>query len=222
MRFLFIIIACITFSGCTNSSEFETGEIKAFKMLKETLLASSSARNLLDVNKVISRRQIDEANTPVLFVQLENGQNGTLTLYPGEGYGETWLGADGVTITIEEGVMKATRGMRNDIMGGHSEKPKWSEIKNSNKKYTRYLTYLDGQNKTYSKVYKCEIRRSLNDTNINILELNFKTIRFDEKCNSNEKEINNIYFVDEKGIKRRSLQYHGPSVGYIKTERWDR
>ena len=70
----------------------------------------------------------------------ENGQNGTLTLYPGS-YGETWLGADGVTITIGK-VMKATRGMRNDIMVA-IQKAKWSEIKNSNKKYTRYLTYLD-------------------------------------------------------------------------------
>ena len=37
------------------------------------------------------------------------GQNGTLTPYPGKGIGQTWLGADGATITMEQGVLKASK-----------------------------------------------------------------------------------------------------------------
>ena len=37
-----------------------------------------------------------------------------LTPIPGQGVGQTWLGADGATITLDKGVLKASRGMGND------------------------------------------------------------------------------------------------------------
>ena len=106
--------------------------------------ARSTSTILLDTRKIITRKKIDDAKIPVLFVELENGQNGTLTLYPGEGVGETWLGADGATITLESGIVKATRGMKNDIMGSTSSMPMWSDIKDSSK-YIRQIFYLSGK-----------------------------------------------------------------------------
>ena len=118
MKWVFIVIvACTTLLSCSNSSDFETGEMKAIKILRETLIARNTSTILLDTREVITRKKIDDAKIPVLFVELENGQNGTLTLYPGEGVGETWLGADGATITLQSGRIKATRGMRHDVMG---------------------------------------------------------------------------------------------------------
>ena len=130
MKWVFIVIlACTTLLSCSNSSDFETGEIKAIKILRETLIARNTSTILLDTRKVITRKKIDDAKIPVLFVELENGQNGTLTLYPGEGIGETWLGADGTTITLENGIIKATRGMRNDVMGSTSSMPFGSSLR---------------------------------------------------------------------------------------------
>ena len=129
---LIIILAFVVLMSCSNSSDFETGEIKAIKILREAVIARYKSTTLLDTRKIITRKKIDDAKIPVLFVELENGQNGTLTLYPGEGIGETWLGADGATITLENGIIKATRGMRRDVMGSNSSMPQWS-----NKKFFR-------------------------------------------------------------------------------------
>ena len=118
MKLIYIVILVFTtLISCSNSSDFETGEIKAIKILREALIARHTSTILLDTRKIITRKKIDDAKIPVLFVELENGQNGTLTLYPGKGTGETWLGADGATITLENGIIKATRGMRRDVMG---------------------------------------------------------------------------------------------------------
>ena len=129
MRLKFsIILVFTTLISCSNSSDFETGEIKAIKMLREVIIARNTSTTLLDTRKIITRKKIDEAKIPVLFVELDNGQNGTLTLYPGKGIGETWLGADGATITLENGIIKANE--ERDVMGSKSSMPPWSEIKN--------------------------------------------------------------------------------------------
>ena len=82
----------------------------------------------IDARYLLSREQVDAAKTPVLFVELASGQNGTLTPYPGQGFGQTWLGADGATITLERGILKASRGMGDDLMGSSVSIPPWSKI----------------------------------------------------------------------------------------------
>ena len=130
MKWIYVVIlAFTTLISCSNNSDLETGEIKVLKNLRESLIAHNTSTTLLDTRKIITRKKIDDAKIPVLFVELENGQNGTLTLYPGKGIGQTWLGADGATITLQNGIIKATRGMRGDVMGSVSSMPPWSETK---------------------------------------------------------------------------------------------
>ena len=182
MKWIFIVIlAFTTLISCSNSSEFETGEIKAIKMLRETLIARNTSTILLDTRKIITRKKIDDAKIPVLFVELENGQNGTLTRYPGQGIGESWLGADGATITLENGVIKATRGMRNDVMGSASSMPSWSRIKTAFE-YTRQISYLGGNNQTYFKRFICVIKKHNKQSTVTIFDVPFETQEFLELC----------------------------------------
>ena len=218
--FCSLVIAIVTLCACSNSSDFETGEIKAIKMLKETWLSSRAQRVLLDTRDVVTRKKINDANIPVLFVELENGQNGTLTLYPGQGVGETWLGADGATITLRNGILKATRGMKNDLMGGTSSMPSWSEIKESIS-YKRIMFYLDGNNKITKRNFTCQIEKNTSEINIIIFDAPFRVIEYSEACVSDVGEIKNFYLVDTGGIVRKSLQYHGPALGYLDIERLD-
>ena len=94
--FIFIIMAC------SNTPDLETGEIKTLNLLKNALQQSRNQNIFIDSRNLLSREQIDSAEVPILFVELKSGQNGTLT-YPGQGFEQTWLGADGATITLERG-----------------------------------------------------------------------------------------------------------------------
>ncbi|MEE2999665.1 MAG: YjbF family lipoprotein [Pseudomonadota bacterium] len=216
---VFLTLAMLT--SCSNSSEFETSEIKAIKMLRETINARKTPTMILDVKKIVTRKKIDEAKIPVLFIELENKQNGTLTLYPGQGVGETWLGADGAIITFNNGILKATRGMRNDLMGATSSIPHWSQIEKS-ATYSRKFTYLDANNQTYSKKFACYIETDGSNSSVTIFDVDFSVQRYDEICAGNSSKINNVYFVDRNGLVRRSIQYHGEALGSIIIERLER
>ena len=222
MKWIYVVIlAFTTLISCSNSSDFETGEIKAITILREALIARYTSTMLLDTRKIITRKKIDDAKIPVLFVELENGQNGTLTLYPGKGVGETWLGADGATISLENGIIKATRGMRRDVMGSQSSMPPWSEIKNSSN-YSRQIFYLGGDNQIQSNIFSCTVKTTNKRSTIIIFDVPFETHEFIETCTNNAEKLKNSYFIDQKKIVRKSLQYHGPALGYLTIERVDR
>ena len=222
MKWIYVVIlAFTTLISCSNNSDLETGEIKAIKILREALIARQTSTMMLDTRKIITRKKIDDAKIPVLFVELENGQNGTLTLYPGKGVGETWLGADGATITLENGIIKATRGMRRDVMGSQSSMPPWAEIKSSSE-YIRQIFYLGGNNKIQSDIFSCILKTTKKRSNIIIFDLPFDTEKFIETCTSDTETLKNSYFIDRKKIVRKSVQYHGPALGYLTIERVDR
>jgi len=216
-----LLLLLIIITACSNSSDFETGEIKAIKNLREAISARNTPTRILDTRTIITRQKIDNAKIPVLFMELENGQNGTLTLYPGQGVGETWLGADGATVTMERGILKATRGMRSDVMGGTSSMPDWSKIDNTSS-YGRQIAYLTGDNQIGPLTFSCKVKKQNEAVIITLFDVPFKTQEFVETCVHQSKTFTNSYFVDQNFTVRKSTQYHGPALGYITIERLER
>ena len=170
----------------------------------------------------MNRSKIDEAKTPVLFVELKSGQNGTLTPYPGQGVGQTWLGADGATVTMERGILKATRGLGNDLMGSYSSMPQWSKITNTKANYIRELSQMTGDNQIKKHIMNCSIKKNDKKEEINIWAVTFQVTKFEEICNYQDIKIKNTFYLDDLEIVRRSFQYHSETIGYITTERLDR
>ena len=216
-----LITASTFFAACSNSNTFETGEIKALRMLEAAIVNQDRTKIFVDTKKIVTRKKIDKAQIPVLYIQLESGQNGTLTLYPGQGDGETWLGADGSTVTLDQGILKATRGMKMDLMGSNTSMPVWKNL-NGFSTYNRQVVYLGGNNQLHAKSFSCEIKTEGVKTFIRNLGVSFKTQLYNETCFNNEEIVNNIYFVDNKHIVRKSVQYHSPALGYLTIERLDR
>ena len=211
---LLYLTLLFTLVSCSNTTEFETGEIRTLQILKQTFQKSNQTGVFLDARILLNREQIDAANTPVIFVELVTGQNGTLTPYPGQGFGQTWLGADGATITLERGVLKASRGMGDDVMGSSSLMPSWSKIITNKTSYERKISHLSGNNKLSERAFQCNIHKSNNQELIEIWEVNFSVTKFEEVCENNSQLIKNTYYVDDQEIVRRSSQYHSDTWLY--------
>ncbi len=223
MRKLFVkFILLFTIVACTNTPDLETGEIKTLNLLKDMIYQPRNKKIFVDSRNLLSREQIDAADIPVLFVELDTGQNGTLTPYPGQGFGETWLGADGATITLEQGIVKASRGMGDDIMGSSSSMPKWSKINQNTKVYSRKVSHITGNNKISERKFECKIQKNNQKEVVKIWDVKFSVTKFEEHCNHYGFKIKNIYYVDHNKVVRKSLQFHGDTIGYISTERLDR
>lgn len=212
----------ILLTACTNTPEFETGEIKTLQLFKNVFSQSNKSKIFVDARDLLNRKQIDAANTAVLFVELETGQNGTLTPYPGKGVGKIWLGADGATITLDQGILKASRGMGTDLMGSSSTFPPWKNISSNGAIYSRELSYLDGKNKIYRLTLDCKIKKYETQEKLEIWGVVFLATKYEENCHSLEQTIKNIYYLDAQEIVRKSLQFHSQRIGYISTERLDR
>ena len=223
MRKFFAGLAFILiFASCSNAPETETGEIRTLQLLKKAFDSSNKPRRFIDARNLINREQIDAANMPVLFVELASGQNGTLTPYPGQGVGQTWLGADGATITLERGILKASRGMGDDLMGSSSSMPSWARINKKTEDYSRELIHITGNNKISKLVFSCDIEKISSEELIKIWDINFKVAKFEEQCFNSSLTFKNVYHVDNQGIVRKSLQYHSETLGSILIKRLDR
>ena len=81
-----------------------------------------STPELVDTRKTVTRQIIESAGIPLLFIEKESGQNGTLSLYPGSNTVETWLSADGATVSLSNGELVATRGLGRRFNGISSPK----------------------------------------------------------------------------------------------------
>ena len=221
-RFLFFSFLISILISCSNTPELETGEIKLLAILDQEFKRPSQQKEFIDSRLLLTRKQIDEAKVPVLYVELPSGQNGTLTPYPGQGIGQTWLGADGAIITLDRGVLKASRGMGDDLMGSTSSMPPWPKIKDKEQNYIRELSYITGNNQISKIVFRCDIQKIGSGEVIEIWDINFTVNRLEENCLSDNFKTKNTYYLDDKGIVRKSFQYHSATKGYILIERLDR
>ena len=221
-RFLLISVLISILVSCSSTPELETGEIKTLAILGQAFQQSNKPKQFVDSRSLLTRNQIDQAKVSVLFVELPSGQNGTLTPYPGKGIGQTWLGADGATVTLDRGVLKASRGMGDDLMGSSTSMPPWSKIKKKTETYSRELDHITGNNEISKRVFSCDVEKTSRDEQIEIWDINFKVDEFEENCSDGSFAFKNTYQVDAQGIVRRSSQYHSNTIGFVKIERLDR
>ena len=219
-KLIILLMASFVTLSCSSTPEMETTEDKTLKLLTETLKKQRQKNKLIDVRTILTREQIDNANMPVLMVELPSGQNGTLTQYPGTGLGTTWLGIDGATLTLQNGVIIASRGMGDDVMGGVTGMPNWKSI--TEKSYSRSLSYLVKDNVILTRNFYCQILDKQKTQTFEFFDVKFVTNLFEETCKDEVGVIENSYFIDKDNIVRNSYQFHSPSIGYLKIHRVDR
>ena len=107
-------------------------------------------------------------------------------------------------------------------MGSSSAMPTWSKIKKNTESYSREIYHITGDNKTARNVLSCDIEKTSSGEFIKIWDINFKVTKFEEQCFNSSLSFKNIYYVDTKGLVRRSLQYHSRTLGFVSLERLDR
>ena len=221
IRNLTLLASLCGLLACGNSVELESGETKVIKLIQSELKKPSGPTAYIDARKIVTRPMIDAAKVPVLFIEIDRGQNGTMTQYPGEGLGQTWLGADGSTVTLENGMLKATRGVGDDLMGSEiSRQIAWTNLNES--AYIRKLAYLREDNQIKVFRYECTMRDPQKRERVEIFDAQFDLKNIQETCKGDGPEFTNDYWIGAGGLVRKSRQYHGEKIGYATLERLDR
>ena len=209
-RALVLLVLC----GCTQNIKNETSSFSIVSELSVALREAMSTPELVDTRKTVTRQIIESAGIPLLFIEKESGQNGTLYLYPGSNTLETWLGADGATVSLNNGELVATRGLGNDLMG--SIVPRATTLKERlGNPYTKTIRFLTADDQNDDLSLECTVRQFHKSEQIIIFEKIHEVLKYFETCTNKNYVFENLFWQNSEGLTMMSKQFHSLSVGQL-------
>ena len=207
-------LALLALCGCTQNIKNETSSFSIVSELSGALREAMSTPELVDTRITVTRQIIESAGIPLLFIEKESGQNGTLSLYPGSNTVETWLSADGATVSLSNGELVATRGLGDDLMG--SVVPKATTFKQRlGNPYTKTMRFLTADDQNADLNLECTMRQFHKTEEILIFEKMHEVSKYLETCTNEDYILENLFWQNSEGLTLMSKQFHGPSVGQL-------
>lgn len=125
------------------------------------------------------------------------GQNGTV---------RTWQTVDRITLSFDDGILVASRGLGGDLMGADAASTRAALAGQGPGVYRRKLRYLTGDNHSTWLTAGCSMRAS---------GLKSGLRRFEEICRAREHEFTNVFEIDSAGRVAKSRQWVSPTLGYV-------
>lgn len=128
----------------------------------------------------------------------------------------TWVDTENNTLTLENGIVVATRGLPRDLMGADTGQV-WAAIRAGGGNAQRTHEFLTDGDQISQQLLQCRIARQGSDT-VERLGQTLNTTQFEEKCSGEGLQLTNIYWVNRNGELLRSLQAISPDAGYLQID----
>lgn len=125
----------------------------------------------------------------------------------------TWISADRITVTLEYGLLVATRGFVEDLMAADISQVIQALV-TSGGTASRTLEYLDGLDQISTQLLQCSIASGGSET-LTILEKSYSTERFNEDCANDSFRFTNVYWINDDGRIVQSRQLVSRGVGFL-------
>ena len=116
----------------------------------------------------------------------------------------TYLTADGVSLSLQNGLLVATRGFGFDLMTA-DVKETLAGLRNGTSSAVRIHRYLDGENQIVIESFVCSLTLETEET-------------ARETCKSSANSFTNSYTLNESGVIVRSTQWVSPQNGSLEIE----
>tara|TARA_R110002051_G_scaffold271530_1_gene331990 strand:- start:23824 stop:24492 length:669 start_codon:yes stop_codon:yes gene_type:complete len=209
------VVGVVGLSACGSLNE-QSPAAGISQMLKSRLTARNGPPP--PVAPVLTREAAD-AN-PGAFMLLSRAGLGTQASMVTAGVNGskiTWMSADQVSVTLENGIIVATRGFVQDMMAADITQVVNALIASGGTAQRR-VEYLDGLDQISTELLQCRIA-SGGFENVEALGKVVETERFDEVCISETIQYTNIYWINDDGAITKSRQLVSPGVGYVELVR---
>ena len=209
IRFREFAFCFLFLTNCSATNEEEQTDFQTLMGLSASIIRGPSPAVTVDTRKIITREIIDNAKVPLLFVEKEDGTNGTLGLFPNSGQTESWFGTDGAIVTLSGGRIVASRGMGEDLMGS-----KRFETPVSHQYYNK-MRYLTKDNQLEDHNFMCMVSENTDFVTIDVFDKKYSVRRSVESCVSRKTAIENIFWRDSLGNMIASHQFHSEKIGML-------
>lgn len=155
---------------------------------------------------------------PILIVELQQSDSEAgAQLIRSTADTEIWATLNGIQFTFRKGVLQSTRGLAGDLMAADVSEV-LSGLATGGRGKVRVHRYLDGEHQEVARALICDYTRAGRET-LQLVTGTFGTTRIDETCVSSSETVQNQYWVDGRGVMRKSRQWVGPISGFVLFER---
>jgi hypothetical protein len=128
----------------------------------------------------------------------------------------TWVDSENNTITLENGIVAATRGLPRDLMGADVSQT-WAAIRSGGGNTQRIHELLTDNDQISTQLLQCRIV-SKGPSTVKRLSQTLESRRFEEICTGEGLQLTNIYWLNRAGGMLRSLQAISPDAGYLQID----
>lgn len=211
----FLGAALLAVAGCGPLNE--NSAAKGFVNVVKARVAGASGAPAAAPAPVLTRAQADANPGQFLLVTAYGGASVAALVPAGtNGNRVTWLSADSVAVTLENGIIAATRGFPRDLMAAQLNGVRQA-IAAGGGTATRIHETLTDTDQISQQVLQCSIAPQGAEL-VQILGKSTPTRRIDEECRNESLVFTNTYWVRADGAIIKSRQVVAPGTGFVVLE----
>ena len=195
MKLLLSILFPIAFLISCTSDDIVTKEREEFYGIFKTIAKKNFSSNSPTAQPVRVRKTnswLSKFKQPIILVSSADHKNQATLIALGNNEEKlTWVSADGISLTFDQGILIATRGYSQDLFSLDYKNPK--DLFSSNKIiYSKVHRYLGGDNRYNDITFQCTGIK-IPSKKIQILDYTLAVDKFTENCKSARYEYKNEY-----------------------------
>lgn len=206
-----IVLAFVALAACGPLYDGSAAKgFLGFVQAKATGIGAAPAEPVIPV----SRAQVDANPGAFLLVTAYGGKSiASMVQVSVNENRVTWISADNVTVTLENGIIVATRGLPRDLIGAQASGVA-AALSGGGGQASRIHETIDDLDQISTEVLQCSIVFDGAET-IAILGKNSDTRRFKENCKGENLAFTNTYWLGAGGAIIRSNQAVSPTSGFL-------
>ncbi len=216
---LIIVLTILTACGSEKNTEVNIqsvlqglGEVGLSKVMRTKEKVAEQE------GQTLNRQMINDSKSKLYLGQIDRlGIVNLFTETTRNGAYSTFRSPADISVTVDNGIIVATRGLGLDLMSQRSDLSahKMFSTHLEQKPYTRYYRYLRIDNTLTSHHFICKISYT-GIERIEIVGQRYNTRKFVETCQSEVSNFNNQYWISTGSVKiMMSNQMTHPELGYI-------
>jgi hypothetical protein len=215
-----LVSVCAAVAACGNDKQARRGvdTVKELAGLAKSRMLDGKATPAAQPNPLTMidavLKEIPDA--PLQFVLVEKtGGFAVSSIYGVNGNKVTWISPDRKSMTLEMGVLTATRGFGGDLMSVEDGGAAPLIASRRSGQVQKVYRFLNGEDQTTRFIVQCTIAQGAND-HVTSGEISVSAQIMTEHCQSSDGyDFTNTYWIDDSRRMVQSVQWAGASVGQL-------
>jgi len=214
-----ITLFILFLSACTSDNVVKVEKKELYGIFKNIISKSHTENEIISQSAAFpnTKKWLEKFNQPIILTSsIDRKHQATLVSLGNNEDRLTWVSADGISLSYDNGVLIATRGYSQDLLSLNYENPN-KLFKSNYLQYNKTHRYLNGENRYRDIEFKCTGKK-MRPQSIEIVEYTFLVDKYVETCVSKQHKYKNEYdLLSGTAIVVKSKQWISPVNSYFLT-----